>query len=82
MKIVKWFSVLVASGNGQRCHDLKERLNDELFQIDKETGKYKLFIWKFGNETDSSRVAKSLGSRINPLFKDIPSRYFSIDIRR
>ncbi len=73
MKIVKWFSVLVASGNGSRCNDLKKHLRDELLQTDKVTGKWKADLWELGaGDKDFDRISRSVGVKVNPLFKDVP----------
>lgn len=82
MNVVKWFGVLVSSGNGQRCNLLKKTLYDELYQIDFNSGKSKLESWKFESTSSENMklISKSIGSKINPLFKDIPDYFFSIDI--
>ncbi len=82
MKIVKWFSVLVASGNGHRCNELKRFLADELLQVDEVTGEDKLTLWERGaGDADFDRISRSVGAKVNPLFRDVPKHFFSIDVR-
>lgn len=77
MKITKWFSALIVSGQGQKCNDLKGHLHDELLEFDHISGKFKIEQWREGN--DIERISKSLGKRINPIFKDVPQHIWTID---
>lgn len=79
MPIIKCFSILVASGNGQRCNDLRETLREELYKLDSETEKFKIAIWKYGDKSEPEaylRISKEIRVAISPLFKDIDSHFF------
>ena len=82
VSIIHCYSILVASGNGQRCNDLGDVLRKTLYEIDPETNKFKLAIWKYGKQSEPEahmRISKSVGRAIEPLFKDISDHFFSID---
>lgn len=82
MSIIKCFSILVASGNGQRCNDLRDSLRKELYEVDPETEKFKIAIWKYGKKSEPDayvRISKNIAVAIKSLFHDIDDHYFSID---
>lgn len=82
MSITKCFSILVASGNGQRCNDLRNILRENLYEIDPETNKFKIAIWKYGKESEPEayvRISKDIAAVVGPLFVDIDDRFSSID---
>ncbi len=84
MSIIKCFSILVASGNGQRCNDLRDSLRKNLYEIDSETGKFKVAIWKYGKKSEPeayTRISKDIAVAIGHLFKDVDDHFFSIDNR-
>jgi hypothetical protein len=85
ISVGKCFSVLVASGNGQRCNDLRTELRNTLYEVDEQTDKYNLVIWKFGNKSNPKafeRVSKKVAKAISPFFSDIDDMYFSVDYKR
>ena len=80
--IVHCFSVLVASGNGQRCDDLKRVLRDNLYEVDSVTDKHKVTIWKFGRRSDPEaykRISIEIAVAVEYLFKDIDDYFISVD---
>ena len=80
--IVHCFSVLVASGNGQRCNDLKEVLRDNLYEIDAKTDKHKVAIWKFGRHSSPEaykRISIEVAVAVEHLFKDVDDHFISVD---
>ena len=82
MSITKCFSVLVASGNGQRCNDLRDSLREHLYEVDPKTGKFRVAIWKYGKKSEPEayvRISKDVALVIGPLFNDISDHFFSID---
>lgn len=82
MSIIKCYSVLVASGKGSRCNDLRKVLRDNLYTIDKSTNKFKIAIWKYSKNSEPdahARIAKGVAIAIEPLFADIEEHFFSID---
>ena len=82
MSITKCFSILVASGNGQRCNDLRDVLRDVLYEVDSDTNKFKISIWKYGKSSEPeayARISKEVARVVGPLFRDIDDHFFSID---
>jgi len=82
MSIIKCYSVLVASGQGQRCNELRSVLRKNLWEIDSATDKFKIAIWKYGKKSEPEahlRIANGVAVAINCLFNDIDDRFFSID---
>lgn len=80
--IVHCFSVLVASGNGQRCNDLKEVLRENLYEIDPLTAKYKVAVWKFGRQSEPEayrRISKEVAVAVQHLFMDVDDHFVSVD---
>ena len=80
--IVHCFSVLVASGNGQRCNDLKKLLREKLYEIDSETKKFKVAIWKFGRKSEPEaykRISLGVAIAVEPLFVDVSDHFISVD---
>lgn len=83
LDITKFFSVLIASGNGARCNDLRALLRQELWQLDPVTGKYRVIISKHGKYSrpeDHRRLGKYIAKKITPLFSDVNDYYFSVDL--
>jgi len=82
ISIVHCFSVLVASGNGQRCNDLKELLRENLYEVDSKTAKYKVAIWKFGRKSEPEaykRISMDVAIAVQHLFKDVDDHFVSVD---
>lgn len=82
MSITKCFSVMVASGNGQRCNEFREALRANLYEIDPETNKYRIAIWKYGKQTEPEaylRISRDVAAIVGPLLRDIDDHYFSVD---
>lgn len=80
--IIHCFSVLVASGNGQRCNDLKKLLRKKLYEVDPETNKFKIAIWKFGRKSEPEaykRISKNIAAAVEPLFADVSDHFISVD---
>ena len=76
--IIKSFSILVASGNGSRCNQLKNCLQDCLLIMDEDLDGYKINILK-SDLDDKHRIAEEVYLNISPLFADIDDYYSSID---
>ena len=82
MELVKCFSVLVASGNGQRCNQLKKVLRENLFEVEDGTDKFRLTIWKYGKESmpeAHKKIALEMSREVKPLFGDIDHSFWSVD---
>lgn len=85
MSITKCFSILVASGNGQRCNELRNSLRANLYEVDKETKKFRIAIWKYGKQSEPEaylRISKDIATIIGPLFNDIDDYFFSVDSQK
>lgn len=73
LSIVKCFSVLVASGHGERCKNLKGILHQELNCLD-ETNQNKVIFYKFHKASNPSlhqQICISLANEAASLYKDI-----------
>lgn len=82
LSVIKCFSVLVSSGNGQKCNVLSSVLRDHLFDIDKETGATKIAIYKTNNPKyvdDHRRIGSELSKVISPIINSIPDYFFGPD---
>ena len=80
--IVHCFSVLVASGNGQRCNDLKEVLRANLYKVDAQTDTHKVAIWKFGRRSNPEaykRISMEVAVAVEHLFRDVDDHFISVD---
>lgn len=78
MTVVKCFTVLVASGNGQRCIELRNVVRNHLL-VNDETGDSKLNIHRFGklnNPIAYKRICTEIAQKILPLFSDVDEYFF------
>lgn len=85
MTLVKCYSVLVVSGNGGRCKDLKYIITDELNAPDDVTKKSKSHIFKYEKKSspkDFIRISNALTMRVAALFTDVNELYFADDINK
>lgn len=77
--ISKCFSILVASGNGQRCALLREKLKKVWLETDNKSGKLKIRIHKFEKKSmpeTYQAISLELQDNIDCLYGDIDDRYF------
>ena len=82
LTVIKCFTILVASGNGNKCCELRSRIRDQLSTIDRETGWTKVMIHKFGQETYPGaykRVCEEVAKSIRPIISNIDERYICSD---
>lgn len=82
LSLIKCFSILVVSGNGARCNEMRQKLHDTLFQVDAETGMSKLFLHKWGREEHKDhffRVGREVYRAITPLLSDVKPIFFGQD---
>lgn len=77
--IIKCFSILVASGNGNRCGHLRDVLHHNLISLDEETKKSRIELYKEHGE-ESDRIGAELYEDVRVLFYDVPSRFFAADL--
>ena len=85
LDITKCYSILIASGHGERCNDLRDLLRKELFAIDESTGKHKVVIMKHGRHSmsdDYKRISRKIAAEMTPLFRDVDDYFFSVDLPR
>lgn len=85
LSLVKSFSILVASGNGQRCNGLRAALRSHLISED-ETGFSKVFLHKNGRDLeqhrqDYVRISKEVGGIVRSALEGVPSYFFGSDQR-
>ena len=83
LSVIKCMTILVASGNGIRCNDLKEVLRNHLLTRDEETGEMKVLVHKFGRydfKEDHERICREVGSIIFPIMKGINKHFYCSDL--
>lgn len=85
LTIPKCFSALIVSGNGQKCNDLRKKINHALLQKDYTTGQLKVTLFKYHKE-DFPEIVKSISKEIGEIIKeavyDIDSIYFGNDLKK
>lgn len=91
LSIIKTFSILVASGNGQKCNSLKSKLHHEILATDDETGMSKLYLHKFcrkapGMAEHHRRIALEVGDIVKEALDGVPGYFYgpdlSVDLQR
>ena len=78
MTIVELYSTLVASGNSNRCNDLRSTLRSKLIISDEITGLSKIEIFKYQKRKypkEFRLIATEVKDAVVPLFTDIDSAY-------
>jgi len=78
MTIVELYSILIASGNGNRCSELRNTLRSQLILSEAETGRSKLEIFKYlkkKHPTEHKTIARELRLAVLPLFKGVNPIY-------
>lgn len=78
MTVVKCFTVLVASGNGKRCMELRDAIRNQLL-VNDESGDSKLNIHKFGrlnNPVAYKRICAEMAQKISPILSDVDEYFF------
>lgn len=76
------FSMLVASGNGDKCNELKTKLHTSILAIDPETGISKTRIHKYEAKSmpeDYLRISKEIGRIISPLMESVPDHIYGAE---
>lgn len=82
ISVVKFFSLLVASGHGDRCNEMCSKLQ-YLLDVDAETGMRKVYLHKYGKKSYPeafTRISKEVGKIMQPLTAGIPDIFFTSDI--
>lgn len=81
--IAKCFSILVASGNGNRCDRLLNTIRDRLLNIDPDSGQLKVTVHKYGKRDNKAylSICQEVASSVQPMFLDIDDKFFCQDNR-
>jgi hypothetical protein len=84
LSIIKSFSILVASGNGQKCNQMRSVLKECLLMEDSETGLSKIFLHKNCKKDPllsehCLRVSKEVGKVVKEVLLDIPDHFYGPD---
>ncbi|HVI41859.1 MAG TPA: hypothetical protein VM577_14510 [Anaerovoracaceae bacterium] len=79
--IAKCFSILVASGNGNRCDRLRSTIRDQLLNIDPGSGQLKVTVHKYGKRDNKAylKICQEVAESIQPMFLDIDQKFFCQD---
>jgi hypothetical protein len=85
LTIPKCFSALVASGNGQKCNELKIKINSVLLQKDYTTGCLKVILFKYHKE-EYPEIVKSISKELSKVIEGVVSEvddlYFGNDLKK
>lgn len=86
LSIVKSFSILVASGNGQKCNTMRAALHTHLIASDEPTGISKVFLHKSGKrdpkyKEDCLRISREVGTIVQGMLGGIPDYFYGTDIK-
>ena len=85
LTIPKCFSALVASGNGQKCNELRNKINSVLLQKDYSTGYLKVTLFKYHKE-DYPEIVKSISKEVGRVIEgvvaDVDDIYFGNDLKK
>jgi len=84
MSIIKVLSLFVASGNGDRCNQMRAALRHHLMVPDQKTGLTKIYLHKNCKtdpkyKDDHYRVGREIAKIISPLLNGIPAHFYSQD---
>lgn len=84
LSIVKSFSILVASGNSQKCNTMRAALHTNLIAADESTGMSKVFLHKNGKrdpqyKEDYVRISKEVGTIVRGILDGIPDYFYGAD---
>lgn len=85
LTIPKCFSALVASGNGQKCSELRNKINTVLLQKDYSTGHLKVILFKYYKEEYPEivkSISKEVGKVIEGVVSDVDDIYFGNDLKK
>ena len=84
LSIVKSFSILVASGNGDKCNTMRAALRNCLVTPDSETGLSKIFLHKNCKKDpkykdDCLRISKEVGGVVQEILNGVPAYFYCAD---
>lgn len=84
LSIIKSFSILVASGNGEKCNTMRAALRSCLITQDEKTGKSKIDLHKNCKKDskykdDCLRISKEVGLVVQEILVGIPSYFYCGD---
>jgi len=85
MQLLQCFSILLASGQGNKCAILKNILQQELLLKDKGSIEPKVFKHKFEKLSDPEGHKKlriALAKKIIPLFSNVDRYFFGSDLKK
>lgn len=85
LTIPKCYSALVASGNGAKCNELKNKINSILLTKENNTGLLKVIVFKYYKEQfpDIAKlISNELKKSINEVVNDIDDIYFGNDLSK
>lgn len=85
LTIPKCFSALVASGNGQKCNELRNKINTVLMQKDHNTGILKVTLFKYHKE-EYPEIVKEISMEVSKVIEgvvqDVDDIYFGNDLKK
>jgi len=85
LTLPKCYSALVASGNGVKCNELKQKINSILYEIEPNTQLCKLLIFKIYNKKYpdiAKEIHHELSKAIEDIVLDVNDIYFGSDLKK
>ncbi len=82
LSLVKCFSLLVASGNSEKCNDLHDKVRNSLLMKEENTGLSKAFLFKYGLKSHREahiQTGKEVAALAFPMIHGIPEIFFGPD---
>lgn len=85
LTLPKCYSALVASGNGAKCNELKQKVNSILYEIEPNTQICKVLIFKIYNKQYpdlAKEINHELSRAIENIVLDVKDIYFGNDLKQ
>lgn len=81
--LTQCFSAIIASGNGQRCNDFRNRIRQQFLYTDEETGQYKSIVFKYGMDQypeAHKRMRYEMGTIVSSMIGETDLSFFGSDL--
>lgn len=82
LSVVKLLSILIVSGNAQKCNSVVSEIREWGFSTDPETQKTKSFLIKYGKDQyrkDFFRMGRELYNCLTPALEGVDRHFFGSD---
>lgn len=85
MHLSKCFSVLLASGQGRKCAELRNILHRTLLVRDSKDSRPRVLRHKFDKTTDPEghkELSRLLAKRVLPVMRNVSKEFFGMDLQK